>query len=75
MAEKMIFESPELITFVSEDSGRALIVDCGEPEKVDEADKDSGMWVRIGSWDDLRIHSDIRSLEGKRVRVTLEVID
>lgn len=80
---KMIFESKEPITLTSEDSGCALLVDDGEPVDISEADEDSGMWIRIGSWDadgwvypqPEKCHAGIRKLEGKRVRITLDVID
>lgn len=73
---KMIFESQEPITLISEDIGCAMLVDDGEPEIVGEPQ--NTMWVRIGSWDNNgrnAPHADIKKLLGKRVRVTIEVID
>lgn len=78
---KMIFESKNPITLTSEDRGLALLVDDGNPELVEDPERDNGMWLRIGSWDDngcndpLVSHTDIKKLEGKKVRITLEVID
>ena len=78
---KMIFESKELITLAAEDAGLALLVDDGNPELVEDPERDNGIWVRIGSWDDngyddpSASHTDIKKLEGKKVRITLEVIE
>lgn len=77
---KVVFESSEPIKLVTEDSGCAMLVDGGDPEIQDE-DSPNTMWVQIGSWDDNghaypdSSHIDIRRLEGKKVRITLEVID
>jgi hypothetical protein len=77
--DKMVFESEEPITLTSEDSGCAMLVDEGEPYFV--GDDDAAMWVRLGSWDDNGYknpeisHTQIKKLVGKRVRVTLEVIE
>lgn len=68
--KRIVFESQEPITFTSEDGGMALIVDNGEPEN-----DSTEMFVRIQSWDESRAHPDLRKLNGKRIRVTLEVID
>lgn len=70
---KLVFESKEPITLKAEDSGMALLVDQGEPEGG--GDPDVGMWVRIGSYDADRNHTEIKSLVDKRVRVTVEVLD
>lgn len=79
---KMIFESQEPITLTSEDSGCAMLIDDGEPEEVGGAEE-RGISIRIVSWDENgwkyplpeECHSDIRKLEGKRIRITLEVLD
>jgi len=77
--DKMIFELEEPITLTSEDIGCAMLVDDGEPLLVGE--ENNTMWVRIGSWDDNGYknpeisHTQIKQLVGKRVRVTLEVIE
>jgi hypothetical protein len=50
-----------------EDSGSARIA---------EIDKDdSNMFVRIQSWDSLKTHDEHQKLEGKCVRVTIEILD
>ncbi|RUP38911.1 MAG: hypothetical protein EKK63_11120 [Acinetobacter sp.] len=78
---KLIFESKEPITLTTEDAGLTLLVNDGNPELVKESELDNGIWLRFGSWDDngcndpLVSHTDIKKLEGKKVRITLEVID
>jgi len=74
MPKTIIFESELPITLTSEDSGCALMVEDGQPVEVD-GHPDFGMWIKITSWDESKAHTDIRELEGKRVRVTLEVLD
>lgn len=54
----------------SEDGGRALIV-----ESDSDIPGDDNMFVRLQSWDDLAKHTLMRSLIGKTVRVTVEVLD
>jgi len=51
-----------------EDSGQAMIAQI-EDERVDE------FFVRLQSWSEERRHIVMRSLAGKRVRVTVETID
>lgn len=63
---KLILE--DTITVESrEDGGAALIA------RFD--DKDTGMFVRVQSWDETGEHAEFKKFEGKRVRVTVEVID
>lgn len=50
-----------------EDSGAARITEVGQ--------EGSDMFVRIQSWDSLKTHEEHRQLEGKRVRVTIEILD
>jgi len=71
---KKVFESVQPITLESEDMGMARIIDLGEPEEIN-CDPDKGMWVRVGSWDESGEHEEISSLAGKKIRVTLEVIE
>ena len=42
---------------------------------IDGEDHESGMYVKVCSWDESKIHYDLRSLINKKVRVTIEVID
>lgn len=52
-----------------EDGGAARIA-C-----ISGDDQNSCLFVRIQSWDELNRHEEFRELEGKRVRVTIEVIE
>lgn len=72
---KFVFESQEPITFTSEDSGCSLVIDDGEPYEVGGDDKEVGINIEIRSWDDTTEHVDLRGFEGKRLRVTVEVLD
>lgn len=71
-ALKIVFESQEPIGFNSADGGMCLEIDAGEPEEIGG---DYGINIQIASWNQLEKHDTIRQLEGKRIRVTLEVID
>ncbi len=57
------------VEFNTEDSGCALIgqLDDGSAEE-------RGLFVRIHSWDEGKKHADARLLEGKRVRVTIDIL-
>jgi hypothetical protein len=62
-----IFESEKLF-FVTDDCGCAKIAEV--------YDKNNKLFVRIQSWDEeTKEHIEARELEGKRVRVTIEVIE
>lgn len=50
-----------------EDGGQALISSI--------EGQDDFFFVRLQSWDENCEHSTMKSLEGKKVRVTVEVID
>lgn len=65
---------------------KKIIEDDFEIESVDDGgaarianlsnqDEDSCLFVRIQSWDELLRHDEFREFEGKRVRVTIEVIE
>ena len=58
------------VATTEEDSGQAMIAQI-EDERVDE------FFVRLQSWSEEspRRHTVMRSLAGKRVRVTVETID
>ena len=68
------FVAEDYIQATSEDSGCALIA---EPISFNtlNSDDDNGMCVRITSWDDDTVHSDMRPLVGKKVRVTIEILE
>ena len=54
-----------------EDGGQAQIYTVFEP---DDSNGD-GMFIRIQSWYDDGVHPDMDKLKGKRIRVTVEVLD
>ena len=52
----------------AEDGGQALIAElAGKGE--------TGLFVRLQSWDETKRHEDMSRLMGRRVRVTIEIID
>lgn len=72
---KKIFEQilhPE--TVETEDGGCAKIATFGwsidEPE-----DSETGILVRLQSWDKSKEHKDFKKFEGKRVKITIETIE
>lgn len=66
----LTFVSPEPIKLGVEDSGATMVIVSGEPEV---AHADQSMVIHITSDDETLMHSMMRELEGKRVRVVLEV--
>ena len=74
--KEWIYESPEPIAWGTEDSGMGLVMTAGEPEEVNpEHGPDIGFNLTINSWDASKAHVEARSLEGKRLRVTVQVIE
>lgn len=49
-----------------EDSGMAQIIEIGG---------ETGIFVRIQSWDETKEHQKLSTLMGKHVRVTIETVD
>lgn len=66
---KIVLEG--LMQVDTEDAGMALIGNGFEQVP----NSPNGFFVRLQSWDDTKRHSTFRTLEGKRLRVTIEVID
>lgn len=56
-----------IVKLKSEDSGQALIAHLGGDGDFPE--------VRLVNWEENKEHTFMRSIEGKRVRVVLEVLD
>lgn len=56
--------------FHKEDGGMALIAENFEHEPHAA----NGMFVRLQSWDETKQHAMARQFEGKKVRITVEVI-
>ncbi len=66
---KLVFdETPDLDV---QDGGRARILEVGGPKGVGG----DGVFVRFQSWDDNKAHGQMKPFEGKKLRVTIEVID
>ncbi len=53
----------------TEDSGQAKIFTCCQDEE------DNGMYVRICSWDENKIHSELDNFVGRKIKITIETID
>lgn len=53
-----------------DDGGMALIIQLNTDE-----DQESGMFVRIQSWDPEKKHEDIQRLFGRRIEVIVRIID
>lgn len=56
-----------VIELQSEDHGVALVA-----EAID--DTEGEIWVRLGSWSPTKTHTDIKNLEGKKVKITIETL-
>lgn len=74
MAKGLKFIAEATIETSTEDGGAALIA---EPIPFDtlNSDEDNGMFVKIQSWDEDTEHTDMQKLIGKKVRITIEIID
>ena len=57
-----------------EDGGAAMIAETF-PFETDSSDDENGMFVKIQSWDEDTVHSDFIRILGKKVRITIEVLD
>lgn len=58
-------------SFDIEDSGQAIILTTAG----DGVEGGPGMFVRVQSWDETRQHEELRKFNGRRLRVTVEVIE
>lgn len=57
----------------TEDSGQARYIEVHDPRTAND---DSGVFLRIHSWDDEgRGHPELDALIGRRVRVRIEPVD
>lgn len=73
MTAKIVIEGTMPEKLVSrEDGGQAVIAEIENP---DDPDPDEGFFVKLQSWSERRHHPVIESLIGKRIRVTVEVLD
>ena len=65
---KKIFEN--ILEFEArEDGGQAII------SSIHEGTETGTMFVRVQSWDETLAHEEIKKYLGKKVRITLEVIE
>lgn len=58
----------------NEDGGQALICNSFMINTAN-SDDNNGMFVTLQSWDDDTVHTDLNMLMGKKIRITLEVLD
>lgn len=72
--DKLVFQTQKL-ELSREDGGCALIGEVCDDDTACGSEAPSEVFVRIHSWDDAMQHPTIKRLEGKRVRVTVEVIE
>lgn len=54
----------------TQDGGQAMIIEFSGGGAGDD-----GVFVRVHSWDSTRQHDLLDSLRGRRVRVTVEIVD
>lgn len=71
LLKKPVFQVEGVVEFQKEDDGMALICES----IVKEVIRDPHMFVRVQSWDEERKHPLAQSLVGKKIRVTIEVIE
>ncbi len=58
----------------SEDGGQAKICQSF-PITTGHSDEDNGMFIILQSWDEDTVHTDLNLLVGKKVKITIEVIE
>lgn len=58
----------------SEDGGQAKICQSFPITTLD-SDEDNGMFITLQSWDEDTVHTDLNLLVGKKVKITIEVIE
>jgi hypothetical protein len=58
-----------------EDGGQAVIVELDTAEDEMHVPEGEGMFVRLQSWSERKRHAEIEQFIGKRVRVTVELIE
>lgn len=57
-----------------EDGNKALICESF-PIETGHSDRDNGMFIELSSWDEDTVHADLNLIRGKKVRITIEVIN
>jgi hypothetical protein len=56
-----------------EDGGQAIICESF-PIVTGHSDDENGMFITLSSWDQDTVHTDLKLLNGKKVKITIEVI-
>ena len=69
MIDKLVFEGSA--AYKREDGGMARIVELYDPD----TDEDENVFVRVQSFSETCHHPFLDSAQGKRLRVTVEIID
>ena len=67
MSDKFVIEADAGEPDV-EDGGQARIL------HIESANPEDVFFIRLQSWDESRVHATIKHFEGKRLRVTVEVL-
>lgn len=57
-----------------EDVNQALICESF-PIQTGHSDDDNGMSIQLSSWDEDTAHTDLNLLMGKKIKITIEVIE
>ena len=57
-----------------EDGGQALICE-NLPIVTGHSDEENGMFIVVKSWDEDTVHTDLNLFLGKKVKITIEVIE
>jgi hypothetical protein len=70
---KFVFEGK--VVYERDDGGAALVCETFRQTEPPAPDQDVGLCVQVRSWDESKQHVDGNKLKGKKVRVTVEVID
>lgn len=60
---------------IEAEAGQSDIEDSGEARILHiESDDDDVFFIRLHSYDEERVHETIKHFEGKRLRITVEII-
>lgn len=75
-AEKplVMFVHQETITDAhveKQDGGQAVIIEID----MTDGEMETGLFVRIQSWDSLKVHGDIQKLFGRKIEVLIRTLD
>lgn len=68
------FQTEGIVSVNFEDGGMAMISE-NFPINTFSSDDENGMFVVLKSWDEDTTHIDLRSIVGKKVKITIEVLE